>query len=186
MTMGHGDHGDHGAPMTSGWRCAKLLWGWAPCDDRKGPDESTGTGSWSHDLSWLWPEILLVLMVLMAVLMALMATIVRYMPWIENDRDINQYKYRITHTEIVLYTVYIYNIYVCVCAREFAMLARVWSPAVQLPYSVCGLRWDIGIRAICCSQQLVIACPWWSAHVWYQVADGLGCFWPKNADNGPC
>ena len=117
MTMGHGDHGDHGAPMTSGWRCAKLLWGWAPCDDRKGPDESTGTGSWSHDLSWLWPEILLVLMVLMAVLMALMATIVRYMPWIENDRDINQYKYRITHTEIVLYTVYIYNIYVCVCVR---------------------------------------------------------------------
>ena len=53
------------------------------------------------------------LMVLMAVLMALMATIVRYMPWIENDRDINQYKYRITHTEIVI----IHCIYIYMCVR---------------------------------------------------------------------
>ena len=60
------------------------------------------------------------LMVLMAVLMAPMATIVRYMPWIENDRDmcIYIYKYRTTHTEIVLYTVYciyiLYYIYIYV------------------------------------------------------------------------
>ena len=72
-------------------------------------------------------------MVLMAVLMALMATIVRYMPWIENDRDINQSHN--THGDSIIH--YIYS---CVCAREFGMLARVWSPAVQLPYSVCGLR----------------------------------------------
>lgn len=69
------------------------------------------------------------LMVLMAVLMALMATIVRYMPWIENDRDINQSHN--THGDSIIHCIYIY---IAVCVRVNLVC---WPGCGVLPCSCC-------------------------------------------------